>query len=894
MRLVWKVLAVAGLASATAGAASVITGPNSGIPRWHHGISLMADGRVLVFNGLTNATAPFVNTHTAQIYDPVMNLWSPGSLPTYAGSSFEVGLVGDGRVMSGDMDSFQVAPLVSPAWTALVPAPLQTRENAPLTPLPSGALLLSSGDFAGTPFALSERYDPATNTWFDAGVLSSSRTFATATVLLDGRVLVAGGSNANNVANVDLLNPATGAATTGPSLSVPRSGHCGTLLPDGTVLVVGGFNGTVATTVVERYSAPGNRWDAGASMATGRVNAVAALMPNGKLVVVGGYDHVNTYYATGETFDPGANTWTSDISVATPFAAARAVVLPNGRLFINGGRSSTAALDATLLIDTSQPSAAPAGALAANRAMPVLVSAMGGGVLGAGGVPGSEFFDETALSWSTTASPLAGTVLLGLALRDGRIWMLDDSGAAAAFDPDGGVWSSLAPAPNLRTLSAATTQADGTLLWVGGVNTDGGLSPEVDSFDPGTDSWTAAASLPQARSGHSVTRLLTGASLVVGGQTASGLTAAGALFNAGSWIAAGALSVARAGHTATLLLNGKVLVVGGNTGTAVTASAELYDPVSNAWTTAGVGTLATPRTGHAALLLQNGRVLIAGGASDVAQTQVLSSTELYDPVTGTFSAGPNLVTARVNPSAALLRDGRAVIAGGKSGAGTPLSATDVFDEGRGAQPAWAPILPAIHAAPGQAVVFNGTRLMGISSATCDNFAAGFANFPVLTLRGTSGDVWPAPVSSWDAGSATVTGPASVPVGLYTATVTVNGIPSIGAPFALGGVLGDTCSTPDACLSRACINTHCAPPPVYATGAADGGTVDGGSSADAGNAPDAGPGPDGGPGPDAGPGADGGGTRPGDASYYALRCDASPGGPLLWLAALALVLRRARQ
>src|SRR6266480_6569817 len=83
----------------------------------------------------------------------------------------------------------------------------------------------------------------------------------------------------------------------------------------------------------------------------------------------------------------------------------------------------------------------------------------------------------------------------------------------------------------------------------------------------------------------------------------------------------GSLNTARYVHTATLLPNGKVLVAGGDNGSAL-SSAELYDPVSGTWT--ATGSLGTARKNHTATLLASGKVLVAGGEG---YSGYLSSTE---------------------------------------------------------------------------------------------------------------------------------------------------------------------------------------------------------------------------------------------------------------------------
>ena len=126
----------------------------------------------------------------------------------------------------------------------------------------------------------------------------------------------------------------------------------------------------------------------------------------------------------------------------------------------------------------------------------------------------------------------------------------------------------------------------------------------------------------------------------------------------------GRMTTPRAAHTATLLLNGKVLIAGGAGVSAFNvplASAELYDPVTGTFTATGMMT--TAREQHTATLLADGRVLIAGGRS-VSNGAFLTSAELYDPSTGTFTAttGRTSVTAGWG-TATLLANGKVLLSG---------------------------------------------------------------------------------------------------------------------------------------------------------------------------------------------------------------------------------------
>ena len=126
----------------------------------------------------------------------------------------------------------------------------------------------------------------------------------------------------------------------------------------------------------------------------------------------------------------------------------------------------------------------------------------------------------------------------------------------------------------------------------------------------------------------------------------------------GTFTATSNMTTPRTYHTATLLPNGKVLIAGGtDLNNRALASAELFDPEMGTFSV--TGNMTFPRVGASATLLADGRVLIAGGVPDGA----LAVAELYDPSTGTFAATGTMVRPQAGNTSTLLNSGKVLISG---------------------------------------------------------------------------------------------------------------------------------------------------------------------------------------------------------------------------------------
>jgi hypothetical protein len=242
-----------------------------------------------------------------------------------------------------------------------------------------------------------------------------------------------------------------------------------------------------------------------------------------------------------------------------------------------------------------------------------------------------------------------------------------------------GQWVSSGPLAQARSGAAAVLLPDGRVMITGG-DVNGSPSSSVEMFNA-DGSISSAAPMATARSGHSALLLTRGEVLVTGGRTSGGgTTNAAELYDPFEdvWLPAPAMLDARSGHTALQLPDWTVLVIGGTNSSGPVSGVERYSPDTNSFTHAGV--VNHPRTDAAAAVLDDGRVLVAGGliTDTSGQSGVAASSEIFDPVTGISSDSAALNAARASASATTLFDGRIAVIGGNDGSGD-LASAEIYD-----------------------------------------------------------------------------------------------------------------------------------------------------------------------------------------------------------------------
>ena len=237
-------------------------------------------------------------------------------------------------------------------------------------------------------------YDPSAVTWTPTGGLLESRQTYTTTLLSDGRVLVTGGMGPNGsydyLASAEVYDPRTGTWSVTGGMGETRGEHgisvapgqTATLLKSGMILVVGGAATPFdALDSAELYDPTTGTWRATGSMHTPRQHHTATLLEDGRVLVVGG-GAAGT--PTAELYDPDSGTWSTTGDLDTNRIDQTATLLSNGEVLVTGGQSN-GTLATAELYNPGSGTWSNAGAMGTSRAWHSATLLDDGRVLVAGG-----------------------------------------------------------------------------------------------------------------------------------------------------------------------------------------------------------------------------------------------------------------------------------------------------------------------------------------------------------------------------------------------------------------------------------------------------------------------------------------------------------------------------
>ncbi len=331
---------------------SVAAAPALAVPRSGHAATLLDTGEVLVLGGWASTLSERFDPRTGTFLDgPRLDVLRadatatalPGGRALVAGGEGAAGLP-------------RTALVFGEGAFAPVPQAMDTpRRRHSATALLDGRVLLAGGlPVRGAEVEATDRaelFDPATLAFQPTGPMTAARTGHTATRLPDGRVLEAGGRDSTCEiscptrfwASAELFDPRTGTFTPTGSMAITRHGHAATLLPDGRVLVAGGLSpdlqGTDLADSVEIYDPATGRFTPAGRMLKPRAEHQATLLGDGTVLLSGGRTEGegSLATATSEAFDPATGASRLAASPRTTRYRHAAVRLESGEVLLVGG-----------------------------------------------------------------------------------------------------------------------------------------------------------------------------------------------------------------------------------------------------------------------------------------------------------------------------------------------------------------------------------------------------------------------------------------------------------------------------------------------------------------------------------------------------------------------------
>ncbi|WP_413585031.1 kelch repeat-containing protein [Bdellovibrio sp. HCB274] len=600
----------------------------------------------------------------------------------------------------------------SQASRSLYPNSRRVRNTS--TTLADGRILVVGGTVLNGPNPAMkevEFFNPTTLRWSSAPPMAEARSRHTATMLSNGKVLVVGGVDISTYkATAELYNPATNSWSSTGSLSIARANHTATLLGDGRVLIAGGhISDSTYTNSLEIYDPATETFSNAGTLPAARSRHAAVLMPNGKVFIVGGGSTTGNVLTDTEIINPGVAPALPTLEITKPTLGLgrndlTATVLKNGYVAIIGGLTQASAASAlvhtinpdspaTLNFGTPLPTARWGHTATVVNGVLVVTGGFSDG-FGAAALSDSLIYtpDGTFGTWTTLGTLKNGVRALHtanvsgdyLVLLNGTTHTSSPVNLAEKIDMSSFTWKREGNLATDRAVHTTTLLQNGKILVAGGLSQNASTATPLDSteiFDPATGLWTAGPTLPAKRLWAQAVRLNDGKVLIAGGLDGSyNKTATTMIYNptSNSWAMGPSLTVARVGNSIHLLPDGKVIVMGGfpdPAGSPPTHKTEIFDPATNAWT-AGPD-MPTPVAEYPYVTLPDQKILIVGGANSAAASSV-TNVQTYDPATNSFAAMAPINTGRYQATATLLPTGNVLVTGGLN-SGNILATTEIYN-----------------------------------------------------------------------------------------------------------------------------------------------------------------------------------------------------------------------
>ncbi|HUP68810.1 MAG TPA: YCF48-related protein [Acidimicrobiales bacterium] len=585
-------------------------------------------------------------------------------------------------------------------WQATSPMLLE-RDLHTATPLPDGRVVVIGGRFSRfterPDHASAEVYDPDAQRWSHVGNLTTLRAGHSATLLSDGRILVAGsrissgGGGTSNERSAEVLDPVSGRSLPTPEMANPRAGHTATLVAGGKVVVAGAYG------VEEVYDPAANSW---ASASTrNQVSAPGSASPPaangailletdcgsrcGRVLVVRG--------ASAELYDPTTNTWSPAASPGLPAGSTAWTIigLKDGKVMAVSDATNPFVKFYEPLSDTWTAGARPGPEM---TSLSSLASAADGNVLamfrGNDNSLRAVAYRPASASWHPAAPPLVDRYAFTTTpLPDGRVLVAGGalssappftptSGYAELFDP-----GSTAPSPpQINELKPSSGRAAGdTEVTITGLAF--GQDSQVFFGDVAAKAVTVVSGTQIKAVSPAHSPGVVDVTVRVPGRPTSNVHMRTGFTYAGTPLSFGplpAMKVPRGQHGAVALPGGELLVIGGSVfhedfaQKDAAGSSELYEPnkgENGEWRLIPRTTSVT----EGVTQLRDGSVLVAQG----------NQAEVFSAASKTWSSVTAMGVPRTGHTATLLADGRVLVAGGERLYDEVADVPDQFIHGTG-------------------------------------------------------------------------------------------------------------------------------------------------------------------------------------------------------------------
>lgn len=632
----------------------------------------------------------------------------------------------------------QAAPWQNSAWLD-AGSPFSLRTGYQATLLTDGRVLITGGEIGGKASATSELYDPRYGKWFSGPSMIAPRAFHTAILHPGGAVLITGGSADEEFAEV--FYPIPFAFALLPPPPSKRMGATATLLLDGRVLVAGGKTPDGQPNVnAELFDFSSVTWSKALNTHPPLIDHTATRLLNGDVLFTAAPGIAQIFHPNTAGFSPAAG------SVPMNFLPPkhRATLLRDGRVLLTGGDGCTQ--NNGDLACSAQAFVYDAQGASFSELLPGLPMGMAahsstllpsGEVLLAGGLDDASaaiLFDPNLNQFSAAPSiPGLYKAPTATLLPSGDVLLISGEQAQSHrfVSRGGGYAGSFSPVPSAAPFglsrSASAVLSDGRVLITGGsegtlVSEFGSISPAAMLFDLNLGDFSALPPMASPRIGHTITPLWNQGALIVGGRNGgSGPLASTEYYNPSSaQVSQPGPNLAfgpRAQHAAVLLCDGSLMVLGGVNGQFQPLdTAEWLSPGANQFEKISAP-MTMPRANPKAILMANGRVLVeSDGSAEVFDplsktfhpvqnpgtfhdegatlTQLPSGNillfggsgamqgEIFDPQTESWSFTASAAYARSQHGAILLPIGKVLIAGGLDRSlpnPIPLNSAELFD-----------------------------------------------------------------------------------------------------------------------------------------------------------------------------------------------------------------------